>query len=458
VERLYEYTQNAGDWFHKVVNMLSRPNADIDVALREARAGFAAKRPKSQAVAAEAERYMPGGNTRSVLYHGPFPVRAVSGEGATIVDADGHRYVNLNGEHTAGIYGHSHPVIKAAVAQALDNGFNLAAHNLYEIELARLICERFKSIELVRFTNSGTEANLLAIAIARKFTGRSKVIAFKEAYHGGVLHFAGGGLPINAPFPFVLAEYNRLDAARQLIRTHAGDLACVIVEPMIGSGGCIPGELAFLRMLRDETSRAGALLIFDEVMTSRFKAGGAQGLWNIAPDLTTLGKYIGGGMTFGAFGGRADVMTLFDPRQPGAMPHAGTFNNNVVTMSAGIAGLSKVFTPDVAAALHDRGDEVRNRLNDLFAEMNAKLTATGVGSIMMIHIGDHGAITAASLRQEDQRLRQLLSGIFHRPEAVYGAQFADYRRDDWRVLGGTSKPDRCTTFYLCRGVIARGCT
>jgi glutamate-1-semialdehyde 2,1-aminomutase len=113
-------------------------------------------------------------------------------------------------------------------------------------------------------------------------------------------------------------------------------------------------------------------------------------------------------MTFGAFGGRADVMTLFDPRQPGAMPHAGTFNNNVVTMSAGIAGLSKVFTPDVAAALHDRGDEVRNRLNDLFAEMNAKLTATGVGSIMMIHIGDHGAITAASLRQEDQRLRQLL--------------------------------------------------
>jgi 4-aminobutyrate aminotransferase-like enzyme len=182
VERLYEYTQNAGDWFHKVVNMLSRPNADIDVALREARAGFAAKRPKSQAVAAEAERYMPGGNTRSVLYHGPFPVRAVSGEGATIVDADGHRYVNLNGEHTAGIYGHSHPVIKAAVAQALDNGFNLAAHNLYEIELARLICERFKSIELVRFTNSGTEANLLAIAIARKFTGRSKVIALKEAF------------------------------------------------------------------------------------------------------------------------------------------------------------------------------------------------------------------------------------------------------------------------------------
>jgi glutamate-1-semialdehyde 2,1-aminomutase len=407
-ERLYQYTRISAGWFHKGVNMLNRPNADIDQALQEARQIFATKRPKSKAAAEEAERYMPGGNTRSVLYHGPFPLRAVAGEGAMITDADGHRYVNLNGEHTAGIYGHSHPVIKAAVANALDGGFNLAAHNLYEVQLARLICERFKSVELVRFTNSGTEANLLAIATARAFTGRPTVMAFEEAYHGGLLHFAGGGLPINAPFPFVLAKYNNLLTTRELIRAHADDLACVIVEPMLGSGGCIPAERSFLEMLRQETSRAGVLLVFDEVMTSRFKGGGAQGLWGIIPDLTALGKYIGGGMTFGAFGGRADIMSIYDPRQPKFLPHAGTFNNNVVTMAAGIAGLSAVFTPQAAASLHERGEQMRNHLNDLFRETNAGLAASGVGSIMMLHVSDGSAITASSLRQEDSRIKQLL--------------------------------------------------
>jgi glutamate-1-semialdehyde 2,1-aminomutase len=388
--------------------MLNRPNVDIDLALQEARQLFASKRPKSKAAAEEAERYMPGGNTRTVLYHGPFPFRAICGEGAMITDADGYRYVNLNGEHTAGIYGHSHPVIKAAVAEALDGGFNLAAHNLFEVQLARLICERFKSVELVRFTNSGTEANLLAIATARAFTGRSKVVAFQEAYHGGLLHFAGGGLPINAPFPFLLAKYNDIEAARVLIRAHADDLACIIVEPMLGSGGCVPADRSFLAMLRQEASRAGALLIFDEVMTSRFKGGGAQGLWRIVPDLTALGKYIGGGMTFGAFGGRGDVMAIYDPRQPKSLPHAGTFNNNVVTMAAGIAGLSKLFTPEAAAALHDRGEDMRRRMNDLFRRTDARLVASGVGSIMMIHVSDDGAVTAETLRQEDPRIRQLL--------------------------------------------------
>ncbi len=388
--------------------MLNRPNADLDHALEEAKATFASKRPKSKMAAEEAEQYMPGGNTRTVLYHGPFPLRAAGGEGAMITDADGHRYVNLNGEHTAGIYGHSHPLIKAAVAEALAGGFNLGAHNLYEVQLAKLICERFTSIDLVRFTNSGTEANLLAIATARAFTGRKQVIVFEEGYHGGLLHFAGGGLPINAPFPFVVAKYNDIENTRRLIRSHADELACIIVEPMLGGGGCISADREFLNMLRQESSQAGALLIFDEVMTSRFKNGGAQGLWGVVPDLTSLGKYIGGGMTFGAFGGRADIMALYDPRQPKFLPHAGTFNNNVVTMAAGIAGLSKVFTPEAASRLHERGDTLRRLLNEVFRSTNARLEASGVGSIMMIHVSNGNPITAASLRGEDPRIKQLL--------------------------------------------------
>ena len=388
--------------------MLNRPNANMDQALDDARRLYVEKRPKSQALAEEAERYMPGGNTRTVLYHAPFPLRAASGEGAMLTDADGFRYVNLVGEHSAGLYGHSHPVIKGAVAQALDNGFNLAAHNLYEIQLARIICERFRSIERLRFTNSGTEANLLAIATARAFTNRAKVMTFEDGYHGGLLYFAGGGIPINAPFPFILAKYNDLEGTRALIRQHGGELACVILEPMLGGGGCIAAHRDFLAMLREETRRAGALLIFDEVMTSRFKGGGAQGLWSITPDLTALGKYLGGGMTFGAFGGRADIMAIYDPRKNNAIPHAGTFNNNVVTMAAGIAGLSRLFTPERAAQLHDFGESTIARLNGVLHETKARLIVTGVGSLMMFHDAAPGPVGAGSLRAEDARLKQLL--------------------------------------------------
>jgi glutamate-1-semialdehyde 2,1-aminomutase len=398
----------AGGWFHKGVNMLNRANADIDQALDEARRLYARRRPKSKALAEEAERYMPGGNTRTVLYHGPFPLRAACGNGALLTDADGHDYVNLVGEHSAGLYGHSHPVIRTAVAEALEEGFNLAAHNVLEVQLARIICERFKSVELVRFTNSGTEANLLALSTARAFTRRSKVIAFEEGYHGGLLYLAGGGVPINAPFPLSLATYNNIEGTRTLIRSLAEDLACVILEPMLGGGGCIPADQAFLEMLREETRKAGALLIFDEVMTSRFKGGGAQGLWGVTPDLTALGKYLGGGMTFGAFGGRADIMSIYDPRQPGAMPHAGTFNNNVVTMAAGIAGLSKLFTLEAAVRLHEFGDSTRNRLNGVFCDLGAKLATTGVGSLMMLHETSGGPIVAGSLKSEDAKLKQLL--------------------------------------------------
>lgn len=388
--------------------MLNRPNTDIDQALEDARRLYVEKRPRSKALAQEAERYMPGGNTRTVLYHGPFPLRAASGQGATLTDADGFRYVNLVGEHSAGLYGHSHPVIKTAVAEALENGFNLAAHNLYEIQLAKIICERFPSIERVRFTNSGTEANLLAIATARALTQRPKVIAFEDGYHGGLLYFAGGGLPINAPFPFVMAKYNDLEGTRTLIREQPGEIACVIIEPMLGGGGCIAANREFLAMLREETRKAGVLLIFDEVMTSRFKGGGAQGLWGITTDLTALGKYLGGGMTFGAFGGRADIMSIYDPRRQDAIPHAGTFNNNVVTMAAGIAGLSKLFTPERAVQLHDFGESTIRRLNGVLQSMNARLAVTGVGSLMMFHDLAAGPIGAGSLRREDARLKQLL--------------------------------------------------
>jgi len=362
-----------------------RRNRTLDDALLEARATYAARRPKSKAQHEAARTVMPGGNTRTVLYYGPFPICAARGEGAFLTDIDGHRYLNLLGEYTAGIYGHSHPVIRAAIDAALDKGINYGAHNRMEAELAAIVCARFPAVDLVRFTNSGTEANLMALATARHATGRAKIMVFKGGYHGGLLYFGGGGIPINAPFPFVLARYNDIEATRAMIKREAADLAAILVEPMMGSAGCIPAEREFLAMLRAEATAAGTVLIFDEVMTSRFSAGGAQQLDEITPDMTTLGKYIGGGMSFGAFGGRRDLMRIYDPTAPGAMPHAGTFNNNVLSMAAGIAGMSKLFTPAAAAALHARGEALRARLNAVFADAGVALQMTGRSSLMTLH-------------------------------------------------------------------------
>jgi glutamate-1-semialdehyde 2,1-aminomutase len=363
----------------------ARRNRTLDDALDEARATYVARRPKSKAQHEAARNVMPGGNTRTVLYYGPFPICAAKGEGAFLTDIDGHRYLNLLGEYTAGIYGHSHPVIRAALDAALDNGINYGAHNRMEAELAAIVCARFPAIELVRFTNSGTEANLMALSTARRATGRSKIMVFKGGYHGGLLYFGGGGIPINAPFPFVLARYNDVEGTRALIKREAADLAAILVEPMMGSAGCIPAERSFLAMLREESAAAGAVLIFDEVMTSRFSAGGAQKLDGITPDMTTLGKYIGGGMSFGAFGGRRDLMHIYDPTAAGAMPHAGTFNNNVLSMAAGIAGMAKVFTPQAAETLHARGEALRAKLNAVFTEAGVALQMTGRSSLMTLH-------------------------------------------------------------------------
>jgi glutamate-1-semialdehyde 2,1-aminomutase len=381
-------------------------NADIEAALRDAREAYVAHNPKSLARYVEAQAVMPGGNTRTVLHYAPFPLAMARGEGCRLWDMDGHEYMDFLGEYTAGIYGHSHPTIRRAVDGALNGGINFGASNMTEARFARAVCERF-GLERVRMTNSGTEANLLAITVARVFTGRKKVMVFDGGYHGAVFGFSGGGSPVNAPFDYVVAPYNDTEATRAAIAAHADDLAVVILEPMIGSGGCIPADASFLRMIREETTRVGALMILDEVMTSRLAPGGLQSVRGVKPDLTTLGKYVGGGMSFGAFGGRGDVIDMFDPRRANALPHAGTFNNNVLTMAAGLAGLTEVYTPEAAAALNARGDALRERLNGLCLAAGAKLQFTGIGSMLAVHTVRGPIRSPADAAAGDQKLKEL---------------------------------------------------
>ena len=360
----------------------SLANISPAAALVEARARYVAATPASHAAHLQAVAAMPGGNTRTVLFHLPYPLTMARGRGAQLWDVDGHEYIDLLGEYTAGLYGHSNPIIRGALDAALDGGWNLGGHGLIEARLAQAIVDRFPSIELVRFTNSGTEANLLAVATALAVTGRSEVMVFAGGYHGGVMYFGGGGIPINAPYRWLLAPYNDAPAATALALAHAATLGCILVEPMLGSGGCIPADPAFLQALRDAADRVGAILIFDEVMTSRMSSGGQQKRLGITPDMTTLGKYIGGGMSFGAFGGSTRIMQRYDPRRPDAIPHAGTFNNNVLTMAAGHAGLTRIFTGEVAEALFARGERLRAALD---AIATGRMQWTGLGSMLCVH-------------------------------------------------------------------------
>jgi glutamate-1-semialdehyde 2,1-aminomutase len=355
----------------------------LDDAVAQARERYAAANPRSRQEWEQACAVMPGGNTRSVLFYEPFPLRIASGEGCRITDADGHTYVDLLGEYTAGLFGHSDPVIIQAAHNALAAGINLSGHTMAEARFAAALCERFTSMDLVRFTNSGTEANLMALATATIVTGRRKIMVFDGAYHGGLLVFSGGGKPINAPHDFVVGTYNDAQGAGALLAEHGDELAAVLVEPMLGAGGCIPGDPLFLEALAQGCSEHGALLIFDEVMTSRLHPGGRQAALGISPDLTTLGKYLAGGMSFGAFGGRRDLMELFDPRNPDGVPHAGTFNNNVLTMTAGVAALTQRLTPQALTALNERGDTLRDALNKRC--QGHPMQFTGIGSIMSVH-------------------------------------------------------------------------
>lgn len=382
-------------------------NASIDAALAEARARYVERNPQSFARHTEACAVMPGGNTRTVIFNAPFPLGIARGEGCRLWDVDGHEYVDFLGEYTAGLFGHSDKRIRAAIERALDGGINLAGHNVFEAKLARLVCDRFPSVDLVRFTNSGTEANLMALATATVATGRRKIMVFEGGYHGGVLYFGSGPIPINVPHEFVIAPYNDIAGTTALIAEHANALAAILIEPMQGSSGCIPAERDFLAMLRAEATRVGAILIFDEVMTSRLSPGGLQQALGITPDMTSLGKYIGGGMSFGAFGGRADLMAIYDPRRADAMPHAGTFNNNVLTMSAGIVAMGEIFTPDAAQALTARGEALRARLNALARARGAPVQFTGIGSLLTIHMTDRPIRRAADAAAADQGLKEL---------------------------------------------------
>ncbi len=417
---------------------ISEPNANtLTTALEQAHAQYTKLNPKSLATHEEACHYLPGGNTRTVLHTTPFPLTIASGQDTTLTTLDGQIYIDILGEYTAGIYGHSHPVIKSALEHTLQHGWNYGGHNALEPQLAKIVCERFPAVELVRFVNSGTEANMMALATALAFTGRKKVLLFNKGYHGSTIsgRTASDQQSINLPHDFIVGHYNDVAGTEDLVASLPKDsLAAILVEPMLGSGGCFRGTEEFLGMLRRLATEHGALLIFDEVMTSRLHYNGLGSQTGVTPDMTTLGKWIGGGMSFGAFGGRRDIMRLYDPRH-GKLEHPGTFNNNVFTMNAGIAGCS-LLTAERLDELNALGTTLRTKIEEALSKRGILEQGTLPSAPVTIemHSVDHparppkmfikgvGSLMCIQFAGPD---REVLQGIFYHhmlQQGVYMAQ------------------------------------
>ena len=382
-------------------------NSSIDSAVLDARTRYIEANPRSASRHEDARRSLPGGNTRSVLWYEPFPVAIVEGEGCSVTDLDGHRYTDFVSEYSAALYGHSNLVIQEAIISAVRKGIALGGPNIFEARLAEVLTERFPALERVRFCNSGTEANIMAISAARALTGRQEVLVFREGYHGGVLTFAHGGSVLNLPFPFIFADYNDVEGTEKLLEAHKDSLAAVILEPMLGGGGCIRASDPFLGMLRAKTTDIGALLIFDEVMTSRLDYGGLQTVTGVTPDLMTLGKYVGGGASFGAFGGRGALMDHFDPSRRDVFSHGGTFNNNILSMAAGLTGLTRVLTKEASARFNALGERLRAGMQNLLDSEGVAGIVCGYGSLMNLHFVSGPVMSPADLHDADERLNQL---------------------------------------------------
>jgi glutamate-1-semialdehyde 2,1-aminomutase len=367
---------------------------------------YVARTPKSRALQREAESVLPGGSSRGTAYFAPYPFFADKGEGHYVSDVDGNRYLDFMLNATSLILGHGNPTIAEALAEQAHKGTAFSTPTVSQIRLAKLLRDRVPSLETIRFTNSGTEATLMAIRAAWAFTGKSKLAKFEGGYHGAHEHVAVSvkppadkldpagptaipeypGQPAGVGRDVVVLPYNDLAACDRLLRAHRDEIGCLIMEPIMSSFGYLPGDPDFLRGIRKLTEELGIALVFDEVQSFRVAPGGAQELLGITPDLTAFGKIIGGGMPVGAFGGRRDIMAQYDPTVPGGarIAHAGTFNANPMTLLAGEA-VVLALTPPVYRRLAELGESLRSRLRAALAGGGVTAQVTGIASLFGVH-------------------------------------------------------------------------
>ena len=394
---------------------------------------FIANTPKSEALQREATQYLPGGSSRGTAYFAPYPTFIDRAQGHYVYDVDGNRYLDFMINATTHILGHAHPEIVDALQRQAARGNSFSGPTEAQVRLAKLLCDRVPSLDTIRFTNSGTEGTMMAIRAARAFTGRRKIAKFEGGYHGSHEYASVSVRPpaaalhpdVTHPIPehsgqppsvaedVITLPYNDLAECERILRRHAPDLACVIMEVVSSSFGYLPARPDFLSGIRDLTRDLDILLIFDEVQSFRVSPGGAQEHFGVIPDMTTFGKIIGGGMPVGAWGGRRDIMALFDPSADAPLAHAGTFNANPMTMVAGEVVMNHL-TPEVYDRMNALGDALRAKLAAVFDELSIPAQVTGIASLFGIHftpdpITDYRSV----VRADSDMTKALFTGLLN---------------------------------------------
>lgn len=392
-----------------------------------------------------AQHTIPGGvnsPVRAFKSVGGDPLFIDHAQGAYLYDVDGQAYIDYVGSWGPMILGHAHPDVIAAVQNAATQGLSFGAPTAIEIQMAEKICQLMPSIEMVRMVNSGTEATMSAIRLARGVTGRDKILKFEGCYHGhgdSFLIKAGSGaltlgVPTSPGVPAALAEhtltqaFNNIDAVNRLFKQHGDTIAAVIVEPIAGNMNCVPPQTEFLSGLRQLCDDYGSLLIFDEVMTGfRVALGGAQSIYNVRPDLTTLGKVIGGGMPVGAFGGRKDIMQQLAPSGP--VYQAGTLSGNPIAMTAGLKTLELISEPEFFEQLNHKTQTLTQGLQDAADRHNIPFTFNQVGGMFGLFFTEQSSVTtfedvkAGNIERFNQFFHAMLKqGVYFAPSA-YEAGF-----------------------------------
>jgi glutamate-1-semialdehyde 2,1-aminomutase len=362
---------------------------------------------KAQEIYDRALRVMPGGVSRNTVFRKPHPIYVAKGEGCYVTDIDGNRRIDFANNMASLIHGHSHPAIVEALNRQLHNGTAFTLATEVEVRFAEHMCQRTKSFEKIRFVNSGTEAVMCCIKAARAFTGRAKIAKVEGAYHGlydyaevsqtakpadwgdasnpnrtCVVH----GTPQSVLDDVVVIPFNNPEVAIALLDAHASDIACVLIDPLPHRVALVPAAQEFIRSIRDWTRKNGSLLVFDEVITFRSEYGGAQEWFTDRPDLTALGKMIGGGLPVGGIAGRADVMDVLNPLAEKVLfPHAGTFSANPLTMTAGLTAM-QLFDREQVERLNSLGQRARSQIAEAIRTSGAQACVTGGGSMFRIHM------------------------------------------------------------------------
>lgn len=422
----------------------SGTGAELGRIADELRQDYVAHTPASAAAYERAKRSMPGGDTRTVAFHPPYPLTMAGGSGYELTDLDGNVYIDLLNNYTSLIHGHAFRPITEAVTAQLAHGTNYAAAIQAQSELAERLTERVESVDKVRFTNSGTEATMMAIRGARAFTGRELIVKMEGGYHGTFDDFEVSmhppvdsgpddapiatidtrGVPRNRLETVAVIPFNNVAAAERIFAERGSEIAAVILEPVMGSAGMLPADLEFLQALRSLTSRHGALLMFDEVMSFRLGYGGMQGVYGVTPDITSFAKIMSGGFPGGAFGGSDEVMSIFDPFSSQPLWQSGTFNGNAVTMVAGATALDHYGAEDVER-INRLGDQLRSRIGMLLEMYGFGATVTGYGSFGAIHFTDQPVRTYRDAARSNQDLKRLLhlallrEGLFVAPRLMF---------------------------------------